>query len=42
MQMGGAHGMQLLDDSLSKLLASGQITHEEALRNADDPKRIKG
>jgi len=42
MQMGGAHGMQLLDDSLSKLVASGQISREEALRNADDPKRIKG
>jgi twitching motility protein PilT len=42
MQMGGAQGMQLLDDSLSKLVASGRVSREEALRNADDPKRIKG
>jgi twitching motility protein PilT len=42
MQMGAAQGMALLDDSLSKLLASGAISKEEALRNADDPKRIKG
>jgi twitching motility protein PilT len=42
MQMGASQGMTLLDDSLSKLLAGGLITREEALRNADDPKRIKG
>jgi twitching motility protein PilT len=42
MQMGAGQGMALLDDSLSKLLASGAISREEALRNADDPKRIKG
>jgi twitching motility protein PilT len=42
MQMGAGQGMTLLDDSLSKLLAAGVITREEALRNADDPKRIKG
>jgi twitching motility protein PilT len=42
MQMGSGQGMTLLDDSLSKLLASGAISREEALRNADDPKRIKG
>jgi twitching motility protein PilT len=42
MQMGAAQGMTLLDDSLSKLLAGGLISREEALRNADDPKRIKG
>jgi twitching motility protein PilT len=42
MQMGTSQGMTLLDDSLSKLLAGGVITREEALRNADDPKRIKG
>ncbi len=42
MQMGSAHGMCLLDDSLNKLVASGAISREEALRNADDPKRIKG
>jgi twitching motility protein PilT len=42
MQMGASAGMTLLDDSLNKLLASGSITKEEALRNADDPKRIKG
>jgi twitching motility protein PilT len=42
MQMGAGQGMTLLDDSLSKLLASGVISREEALRNADDPKRIKG
>ncbi len=42
MQMGAAQGMCLLDDSISKLLATGAISREEALRNADDPKRIKG
>ena len=42
MQMGVSQGMCLLDDSLNKLLASGAISREEALRNADDPKRIKG
>jgi twitching motility protein PilT len=42
MQMGAGQGMALLDDSLNKLLASGEISREEALRNADDPKRIKG
>ena len=42
MQMGGNQGMTLLDDSLNKLLASGVIAREEALRNADDVKRIKG
>jgi twitching motility protein PilT len=42
MQMGASQGMTLLDDSLNKLLASGAISREEALRNADDPKRIKG
>jgi twitching motility protein PilT len=42
LQMGSAHGMCLLDDSLNKLVASGAISKEEALRNADDPKRIKG
>jgi twitching motility protein PilT len=42
MQMGAGQGMTLLDDSLNKLLASGVIAREEALRNADDPKRIKG
>jgi twitching motility protein PilT len=42
MQMGATQGMTLLDESLGKLLASGVISREEALRNADDPKRIKG
>jgi twitching motility protein PilT len=42
LQMGASQGMCLLDDSLNKLLASGAISKEEALRNADDPKRIKG
>ncbi|HEY8123469.1 MAG TPA: type IV pilus twitching motility protein PilT [Myxococcota bacterium] len=42
MQMGGGQGMSLLDDSIGKLLAGGVITREEALRNAEDPKRIKG
>jgi twitching motility protein PilT len=42
LQMGSSQGMCLLDDSLNKLLASGAISKEEALRNADDPKRIKG
>jgi Tfp pilus assembly ATPase PilU len=40
--MGASTGMCLLDDSLNKLVASGVISKEEALRNADDPKRIKG
>ncbi len=42
LQMGASSGMCLLDDSLNKLVASGVISKEEALRNADDPKRIKG
>jgi twitching motility protein PilT len=42
LQTGASQGMCLLDDSLNKLLASGVISKEEALRNADDPKRIKG
>ena len=42
MQMGASQGMALLDDSLNKLVASGAISRDEALRNADDPKRIKG
>ncbi len=42
MQMGAGQGMALLDESLNKLLAAGEISREEALRNADDAKRIKG
>jgi twitching motility protein PilT len=42
LQMGGAQGMCLLDDSLNALVADGTITREEALRQAYDAKRIKG
>lgn len=41
-QIGSAAGMCLLDQSLTKLLEAGTITREEALRHANDPKRIGG
>ena len=39
-QTGGAHGMYLLEQSLSELVRSGQIAREEALRIAEDKKLI--
>ena len=42
LQMGSAQGMCLLDDSLSQLVREGTITKEEALRHAEDAKRIQG
>jgi Tfp pilus assembly ATPase PilU len=34
--------MCLLDDSLNRLVREGTITKEEALRHAEDAKRIQG
>ncbi len=42
LQTGSGQGMYLLDESLNKLVASGTITRDEALKHADDAKRIKG
>jgi twitching motility protein PilT len=42
LQMGAAQGMCLLDDSLNRLVKEKAITKEEALRHAEDPKRITG
>jgi twitching motility protein PilT len=42
LQTGAAHGMCLLDDSLTKLVGNGTITQEEALRHCDDPRRFNG
>ena len=42
LQTGAAQGMCLLDESLSKLVADGTITKEEALRHCDDPRRFGG
>jgi twitching motility protein PilT len=42
LQMGRSQGMCLLDDSLNELVANGTITREDALRQADDAKRIRG
>ena len=42
LQMGRSQGMCLLDDSLNALVADRTITREEALRQADDAKRIRG
>jgi len=42
LQTGAAHGMCLLDDSLSKLVTSGTVTQEEARRHCDDPRRFAG
>jgi twitching motility protein PilT len=42
LQMGGAQGMCLLDDSLKRLVKEKVVTKEEALRHAEDPKRITG
>ena len=42
LQTGAAHGMGLLDDSLTKLVKDGTITNEEARRHCDDPRRFGG
>jgi twitching motility protein PilT len=42
LQMGASQGMCLLDDSLNRLVKEKTITKEEALRHAEDPKRITG
>jgi twitching motility protein PilT len=42
LQTGAAHGMCLLDDSLTKLVKEGTITPEEARRHCDDPRRFGG
>lgn len=41
-QIGGAAGMCLLDQSLTKLIQAGLVSREEAARHATDPKRIGG
>jgi Tfp pilus assembly pilus retraction ATPase PilT len=40
--MGASQGMCLLDDSLNRLVKDNVVTREEALRHAEDPKRITG
>jgi len=42
LQTGAAHGMGLLDDSLTKLVKDGTITNEEARRHCDDARRFGG
>jgi len=42
LQMGAAQGMCLLDDSLNRLVKEKAVGKEEALRHAEDPKRITG
>ena len=42
LRLGGLDQPCLLDDSLNKLVAGGTITRDEALKHADDAKRIKG
>jgi twitching motility protein PilT len=42
LQMGASQGMCLLDDSLNRLVKENVVTREEALRHAEDPKRITG
>jgi twitching motility protein PilT len=40
LQMGAAHGMCLMDDSLARLVREKQIAREEALRHCEDGRRI--
>jgi twitching motility protein PilT len=40
LQTGAPHGMCLMESSLAALLKSGAITKDEALRCAEDPKRL--
>jgi twitching motility protein PilT len=42
LQMGASQGMCMLDDSLNRLVKENVVTREEALRHAEDPKRITG
>lgn len=42
LQTGAAQGMCLLDESLSRLVADGTITKEQALRFCEDPRRFGG
>jgi twitching motility protein PilT len=42
LQMGAAQGMCLMDDSLNRLVKEKVVTKEEALRHAEDAKRITG
>ena len=42
MQTGQSLGMVLLDDSLRELVKSGIITREEAMKNAEEPAKLKG
>jgi len=41
MQTSKKLGMQLLDDALSELVVTKQITYEDALEFANDPANIK-
>jgi len=40
LQMGAAHGMCLMDDSLARLVREKQVAREEALRHCEDARRI--
>jgi twitching motility protein PilT len=42
MQMAQGRGMLILDNSLAELVKTGVVTREEALRFAEDPKRLSG
>jgi len=42
LQTGAAHGMGLLDESLTRLVQDGTITQEEARKHCDDPRRFGG
>ncbi len=42
LQMGAKQGMCLLDNSLSRLVREGIVTKEEAVRHAEDEKKIGG
>lgn len=42
LQTGAAQGMELLEQSLARLVQQGVVTREEAARHADDPKRLGG
>ena len=41
MQVGRKDGMQQMDDSIRELLKSGQISRDEALYHAHEPRRLK-
>jgi twitching motility protein PilT len=41
-QMGAGQGMVGMDDSLNRLVKDKTVTKEEALKHAEDPKRITG